>query len=105
VRVEDDHYQPQQSVLNPHDAQRQTACMRYMSAPQRSHNVLSSPHAVAASADEIRVTVRLGAGTVSIGADDGCEAEPEADLEASDSDMRLNYGTVGAEQLAASISA
>src|SRR6185369_10053304 len=36
-------YQPQQSVLNPHEGQRQTACMRYISAPQRSHSVLISP--------------------------------------------------------------
>jgi hypothetical protein len=34
-------YQPQQSVLKPHWVQRQTACMRYISAPQRSHRVLS----------------------------------------------------------------
>src|SRR5262245_37388624 len=40
-RLQDVHYQPQQSVLNPHDEQRQTACMRYISAPQRSHNILS----------------------------------------------------------------
>jgi hypothetical protein len=25
-------YHPQQSVLKPHDGQRQTACMRYISA-------------------------------------------------------------------------
>jgi hypothetical protein len=31
------NYQPQQSVLNPHSGQRQTACIRYISAlPQRS---------------------------------------------------------------------
>jgi hypothetical protein len=29
-------YQPQQSVLKPQDGQRQTACIRNMSAPQRS---------------------------------------------------------------------
>jgi hypothetical protein len=40
-RLEDVHYQPQQSVLNPQAGQRQTACMRYISSPQRSHNILS----------------------------------------------------------------
>lgn len=35
-------YQPQQSVLKPHAGQRQTACMRYISAPQRSQSVFSS---------------------------------------------------------------
>jgi protein-L-isoaspartate(D-aspartate) O-methyltransferase len=43
-----DHaYQPQQSVLKPHAGQRQTACMRYISAPQRSHNVFWSASGVA----------------------------------------------------------
>ena len=37
-----DHYHPQQSVLNPQAGQRQTACMRYMPAPQRSQRTLSS---------------------------------------------------------------
>jgi hypothetical protein len=32
VRLEYLHYQPQQSVLNPQFGQRQTACMRYISA-------------------------------------------------------------------------
>jgi hypothetical protein len=36
------HYHPQQSVLKPQAGQRQTACMRYISAPQRSHGILSS---------------------------------------------------------------
>jgi hypothetical protein len=35
-------YQPQQSVLNPQDGQRQTACMRNISAPQRSQRTLSA---------------------------------------------------------------
>ena len=35
-------YQPQQSVLKPQAGQRQTACMRYISAPQRSQSILSS---------------------------------------------------------------
>jgi hypothetical protein len=35
-------YHPQQSVLNPQAGQRQTACMRYISAPHRSHGILSS---------------------------------------------------------------
>ena len=35
-------YQPQQSVLKPQSGQRQTACIRYISAPQRSQSVLSA---------------------------------------------------------------
>ncbi len=34
-------YQPQQSVLNPQVGQRQTACIRYISEPQRSQSTLS----------------------------------------------------------------
>ncbi len=105
VRVEDDHHQPQQSVLNPHDAQRQTACMRYMSAPHRSHSVLSSPPATVVSADAIRVIGRLDEGCASAGVEDVGGVDPEGESEASDSDMRLNYGTVGAEQLEASAAA
>src|SRR5262249_39985808 len=37
------HHQPQQSVLSPQDGQRQTACMRNISAPQRSHMTFSEP--------------------------------------------------------------
>src|SRR5689334_7685786 len=40
-RLQNVHYQPQQSVLNPQDEHRQTACIRYISAPQRSHSILS----------------------------------------------------------------
>jgi len=36
-----DAYQPQQSVLKLHAEQRQTACIRYMSAPHRSQSTLS----------------------------------------------------------------
>jgi hypothetical protein len=36
-------YQPQQSVLKRHTGQRQTACMRNISAPHRSHRTLSFP--------------------------------------------------------------
>jgi hypothetical protein len=32
-------YQPQQSVLKRQAGQRHTACIRYISAPQRSHTV------------------------------------------------------------------
>ena len=39
-------YHPQQSVLNPQAGQRQTACMRYISTPQRSQGILSSFAAV-----------------------------------------------------------
>ncbi len=35
-------YQPQQSVLKPQAEQRQTACIRYISALHRSHSILSS---------------------------------------------------------------
>jgi hypothetical protein len=36
-------YHPQQSVLNPHSGQRQTACIRYISAlPHRSQIIASS---------------------------------------------------------------
>ena len=34
-------YQPQQSVLKRQLGQRQTACIRYISAPHRSHRVVS----------------------------------------------------------------
>jgi hypothetical protein len=34
-------YQPQQSVLYPHDGQRHTACMRNISVPHRSQSTLS----------------------------------------------------------------
>jgi hypothetical protein len=50
-------YHPQQSVLNPHAGQRQTACMRYISALQRSHNIASLVEA-AAAAVSIGVTGR-----------------------------------------------
>src|SRR5262245_35804061 len=42
VRVQAFHYQPQQSVLNLQAGQRHTACIRYISAPQRSHFIESS---------------------------------------------------------------
>jgi len=41
-RTTNGRYHPQQSVLKPHAGQRQTACMRYISAPQRSQGILSS---------------------------------------------------------------
>ncbi|MGH9313894.1 MAG: hypothetical protein ACRD1S_11950 [Vicinamibacterales bacterium] len=37
MRSEDVHHQRQQSVLKPQRGQRQTACRRNISAPQRSH--------------------------------------------------------------------
>ena len=42
VRREAVHHHPQQSVLKRQDGQRRTACIRYMSAPQRSHFIASS---------------------------------------------------------------
>src|SRR5688500_2930966 len=61
VRVEAVHHQPQQSVLNRQDGQRQTACMRYMSAPQRSHFIASSegPGGAAPSTEATGVTITL----------------------------------------------
>jgi len=44
-------HQPQQSVLKPHCVQRQTACMRYISAPQRSQRIGSSFGAVTFSGE------------------------------------------------------
>jgi hypothetical protein len=44
-------YHPQQSVLNPQHAQRQTACMRYISAPQRSQSVGASDAGAGGSED------------------------------------------------------
>ncbi len=51
VDVSLERYHPQQSVLNPQAGQRQTACMRYISPPQRSQSVLVSPAGGALSAD------------------------------------------------------
>ena len=50
-------YHPQQSVLNPHPVHRQTACILYISAPQRSHTIWSSfgSHFGGPSADLIGV--------------------------------------------------
>jgi hypothetical protein len=63
VSTEAFHYQPQQSVLKRQEGQRQTACMRYISAPQRSHFVASSDGAGALfSAETTGVTIGRGAG-------------------------------------------
>jgi len=43
------HHQPQQSVLKPQAGQRQTACIRYISSPQRSQRTLSDGLQVAES--------------------------------------------------------
>jgi hypothetical protein len=56
VRLE--RYHPQQSVLKPHAGQRQTACMRYISAPQRSQSVSISLAGGVSSADFRGVMVR-----------------------------------------------
>jgi hypothetical protein len=40
--------------LNPHDEQRHTACMRYISAPHRSHSILSSALVVPGPAGSLR---------------------------------------------------
>ena len=62
-RTTNDYYRhhPQQSVLNPQAGQRQTACMRYISVPQRSHSVLASVLGVAAGAVMSAETGRAGA--------------------------------------------
>jgi protein-L-isoaspartate(D-aspartate) O-methyltransferase len=41
--IQHSDHQPQQSVLNLHMGHRQTACMRNISAPQRSHKTLLFP--------------------------------------------------------------
>lgn len=57
-------YQPQQSVLKRQAGQRQTACMRYISAPQRSHFIASSLDAggAALKAETTGVTTNLMGG-------------------------------------------
>ena len=64
VRMEAIHYQPQQSVLKRQEGHRQTACMRYISAPQRSHFIASSFDAAggALSAETIGLTTSGGNG-------------------------------------------
>jgi len=50
ARFSAQRHQPQQSVLNPQAGQRQTACIRYISAtPHRSHIILSTDGDVALS--------------------------------------------------------
>jgi len=44
-------YHPQQSVLKPHAGHRQTACIRYISFPQRSQSVFSSAGRVVMTGD------------------------------------------------------
>jgi hypothetical protein len=44
-------HHPQQSDLKPQTGQRHTACIRYTSAPQRSHSVLVSLAAAVFRAD------------------------------------------------------
>jgi hypothetical protein len=66
-RIARRRYHPQQSVLNPHDGHRQTACMRYMAAPQRSQTVGGSPAAAVAVADvRSGVIARPDEGTCSL---------------------------------------
>ena len=55
-------YHPQQSVLNPHAGQRQTACMRYISALQRSHSMASLAEAAVDAAVWSGVIGRTGGG-------------------------------------------
>ena len=62
-------YQPQQSVLKRHAGQRHTACMRYISAPQRSHKRHSSSAdaGVARNADSTGVIGGSGASQPCVG--------------------------------------
>ena len=49
-------YQPQQSVLKRHCGQRQTACIRYISDPQRSQTVRSSAGPADGAARKAEIT-------------------------------------------------
>ena len=53
-------YQPQQSVLKRHSGQRQTACIRNISAPHRSQSILSGSVETTAG----RGALRMGTTTV-----------------------------------------
>lgn len=61
VRMGGRRYHPQQSVLKPQFGQRHTACIRYMSAPHRSHSVFSAVGVAEALTGEIVMTGRGGA--------------------------------------------
>ena len=50
-------YHPQQSVLKPQAGQRQTACMRYISAPQRSQSIFVAGCPSTALSGDWRMTV------------------------------------------------
>ena len=58
-------YQPQQSVLKRQAGQRQTACIRYISAPHRSHFTASALSELtgARRADTTGVRISLGEGS------------------------------------------
>jgi len=56
-------YQPQQSVLKPQFGQRQTACMRNISVPHRSHTTASDDFLAALSDSGDAVEVRRGDGS------------------------------------------
>jgi hypothetical protein len=72
VRLENVHYQPQQSVLKPHSGQRQTACIRYISAlPQRSQIILSTRAGIATRT----LTGEIGRGIPDGGPSGGWEAD------------------------------
>jgi hypothetical protein len=49
--------------LNRQDGQRQTACMRYMSAPHRSHFMAASAGAAGAALRAETTDVTIGRGT------------------------------------------
>ena len=55
-------YQPQQSVLKRHCGQRHTACMRYISAPQRSQSVRVSSAGAGADRNADSTAVIGGSG-------------------------------------------
>jgi hypothetical protein len=66
VTISGRRYHPQQSDLKPHAGQRQTACMRYISAPQRSQGIAGSAGSLAASAEVTGVIARTTSGGVTL---------------------------------------
>ncbi len=68
-------HHPQQSVLYPHSGQRQTACIRYISAvPQRSQITLSS--SLSGPVAGIRILGGSSGGCSGMAAIIGCEGPP-----------------------------
>jgi hypothetical protein len=85
-RIARRRYHPQQSVLNPHEGHRHTACIRYISAPQRSQTVGGSP--AAALVGDVR------SGVIGLPDEWTCSLRV-----AFSSAMRPNYGMAGRRAL------